>query len=163
MLSIFLFLSSCNNSRISKLSEKETGYVGKIKISAGDHIDYINNDTLSFMTFPMNVAVYNGNKGKAIKVFIVGTSIKKEKSVEFRPFALLRKGFYDSQMEQIVVARPIEEDMITAKVDNYFEFISVHYGVQKLIETWVKNSNGYGSVEKIEWFNEEEAIKFIEL
>ena len=163
ILSIFLFLGACNNSRISKLNERDARYVGKIKISAGDHIDYIENDTLNFLAFPMNVALYAGNKEKAIKVYVIGKSVKKEKSVGFRPFALLRKSDQNGKVEQIVLARPVSEDLVTAKVDNYFEFISVHYGVQKLIEAWVKNADGYGSVKDVEWFNEEAAIKFLEL
>lgn len=163
ILPILLISSACNNSRISKLNEKEIQYVGKIKISAGDDIDYIEDDTLNYLTYPMNVALYKGAKGIERKVMVIGKSIKKEQNVGFKPFALLRYETAKSDTNTIVMARPLDDKLVTAEINNYFEFISIFYGAQQLIETWIKNEKGFGSVRSMLWYNEEEAIKYLEM
>lgn len=167
LIVIFILLigtfSSCKNSRISKLSERESKYVVNIETSAGDDIDYAQNDTLNFMAFPMNVGVFKGNKNREKKVFIIGKSIKKGEKIGFKPFALVQYKDRDLGELTIVIARPLDSGLVTAKIDSYFEFISAFYGVQQVLETWIKNSKGYGSVSNITWENEIKALDFLEM
>ena len=160
--SILLLLGACNNSRISKLSEKEGAYVGKIILSAGDDVNYIDKEPLGFMAFPMNVAYFKNSRKEDKLVYIVGKSINVDQNVAFSPFALLHYNDKSNTKNTIVIAKPVEAKWTTAEISNFYEFISVHYGVQQVLEVWVRNMNGYGSAKNISWENEEKAIEYLD-
>lgn len=162
MIFIVFIVAGCKNSRLSRFSEMEGAYIGTIGVSAGDVIDYINSDTLNFMAFPMNVATMTTKKGIEKTIFIVGSAIKKEQIVAFKPVALLRYYNADKTENFIVIAKPLDNQLVTADINTYFELISVHYGVQKIIETWVKNAKGYGSVTELFWENEIKAQEYLD-
>ena len=159
---MLLLSSACNNSRISKLNEKEGAYVGKIILSAGDDVDYVDNEPLGFMAFPMNVAYYKNSREEKKLIYIVGKSINRDQNVAFSPFALLHYKDQSSNENTIVIAKPLEPKWTTAEISNFYEFISVHYGVQQVLEVWIRNMNGYGSAKNITWENEEKAIAYLD-
>lgn len=144
-----LFLSSCKNARLKSTDGKEGRYMAKVAISAGDHIDYLSSDTLSYVTFPFNVATFENSKKEERKVFLIGTSIKKGENVSFLPVAKLN--YTDEEDHEVIVGRPTNQRYITAQINDYFDLISTHYGVQKVIETWLIYSKGFDSVKSIDW------------
>ncbi len=162
LLCVSLFLSSCKNSRISKLNDKEELYVGKVLVSAGDHIDYVRNDTLKFMTYPFNVALFSDKKDVEKEVYIIGKKVDKGDKIAFRPFAKLTfENAVQGRLEEVVLAIPAQKDRRTAEINDYFEFISVHYGVQQVVESWTKSARGFGSVKNLTWSDEQKAKDFL--
>ncbi|WP_235298407.1 hypothetical protein [Portibacter marinus] len=151
--------TSCKNSRINRLEGKEGRYMAKIVTSAGDHIDKLNNDTLDYLVFPFNVAEFSGNRNQKKTVFIIGKSINTGQNVSFLPLATLT--YNNGEERKVIVARPTNPQLVTAQIENYYDLISVHYGVQKLIETWITYSKGFGSLKYMEWNNEDSAINFL--
>ena len=159
---VIVGVSSCKNSRLSRFKDRSAKFVGTVKVSAGDDIDYMLEDTLNFMAFPMNVALYKNKQGKEKIVYIIGKSVKKEQNIGFQPFAKLNYTDHEHGDLEVVLSIPGKKDLVTADINNYFEFISLHYGVQKIIEEWVKNAKGFGSTSKIEWQNEAKAIEYLQ-
>lgn len=154
---------SCTNSRISKLNEKENAYVGKIILSAGDDLNYETKEPLGFMAFPMNVAILKNSKDQEKLVYIVGKAINRETSVSFRPLALINFADENNKIKQVAVGRPINEKWITSEINDYNELLSIHYGVKQVLEAWLRNMYGYGSVSNIKWENETKAKEFLDL
>lgn len=158
---LLILLASCKNNRINELKESEGRFLVEVAVSAGDHIDQLHGDTLEFLAFPFNLGVYEDKKMRKREVIIVGKKIRSGQNVSVLPFAKLTYKEKDGRNIQVVVARPTKASLITAKVENYFELISVHYGVQKMIETWILYAKGYGETYDIKWESEEAAIEFI--
>lgn len=158
---VLIFLSSCKNSRLNKLDGKSGGYIAKIAVSAGDHIDHINNDTLNFLAFPYNVGVFENARKQTREVIIIGESLRHGLNVSFKPIAKLTYKTRLGETRILIIARPTELKYVTAQVDDFFELISVHYGIQKMIETWITYANGLGSSTELTWENEDKAINYL--
>ena len=161
LLLLFVLICSCKNDRINKLKENEGKYTVKIAVSAGDHINTLQSDTSKFMVYPFNVGVFEDKRMKKKEVIVVGTKIRGGQEISIKPIAKLTYRKKDGKIVEMLVARPTQASLITAKVENYFDLISVHYGIQKMIETWILYANGYGTTYDIKWENEEAAIEYI--
>ncbi|GLR18379.1 hypothetical protein [Portibacter lacus] len=160
-IAVLLLFASCKNSRLNKLSEEGKGYVAQIEISAGDYIDHINKDTLDYLTFPFNVGIFENSRKQEKQVFIIGKSIRQGQKISFKPISKLTYIDRAGVSNVLIVARPTELKYVTAKVDNFFELISVHYGIQKMIEIWITYSKGYGEAKEVKWENEDMAINYL--
>jgi len=159
LFSMILFMA-CKNSRIKKLETQSGRYSARVETSAGDHIERIDSDTLNFLTFPFNVAEFTNKRNQKTRVFLVGESISSGRKVDFHPFAKLT--YNDGSENTVIVARPTNPNLITAPINNYFDFISIYYGVQKMIETWVTYSKGFDSLKSLNWENDSRAIEFLD-
>jgi hypothetical protein len=91
---------------------------------------------------------------------VVGKRTRSGQVISVKPVAKVTYKNEDNAMEEMIVVRPIDEKLITAKIDNYFELISVHYGIQKMIDTWILYSRGLGKASDVRWENEDKAIEF---
>lgn len=159
---VAILVISCSNSRMSKIDEKGPSYSANIAISAGDDIDHIHKDTLEFMTYPMNVGIYKNNRKQERLVYIIGKRLSRGSKVGFEPVGLINVIGSDGSTEKRVIARPFDLEKATAKMSNYLELISAHYGVQQVLEAWIKNEKGYGSVNEIQWQDEEKAKEYLD-
>jgi len=161
LILLLIMLCACKNDRINKLNDNADRYKVRIAVSAGDHINPIHGDTSSFMVYPFNIGVFKDKRQNEKEVIVVGKKVRDGQEIGIKPIAKLTYKKKDGEVIEMLVARPTKSNLITAKVEDYFELISVHYGIQKMIETWILYANGYGTTFDIKWEDEEAAIEYI--
>jgi hypothetical protein len=159
-LLLALLICSCKNQGIGKLDEQQGKYQVKIAVSAGDNINEISLDTLNFLNYPFNIGVPHKGKSTSKQVIVIGKRMKSGQVVGVKPVAKVSYKNAAGDIVAMIVARPTKESLITARVQNYFELLSVHYGIQKIIDAWILYSEGLGKASDIKWESEDEAIEF---
>lgn len=160
LLMTVLVICSCKNRGIGKLDEMDGKYRVKIVVSAGESINDLNSDTLNFLNYPFNIGIKDKKKSDKTQVIVIGKRTRSGQVISVKPIAKVTYRNQDQEMVEMIVVRPTEEKLITAKIDNYFELLSVHYGIQKMIDTWILYSHGLGKASDLKWENEDKAIEF---
>lgn len=160
LVMIVFLICSCKNRGIGKRDELDGKYRVKILVSSGENINIITNDTLNFLNYPFNVGVKDKSKPDKTQIAVIGKRLKSGQVISVKPLAKLTYVGESDRVIEMIVVRPIEDKFVTVKIDNYFELLSVHNGIQKMIDTWVLYSQGLGKVTDLKWENEDKAIEF---